>query len=84
MSSLTPQSEFARSMVKLLTKIENRVGLKISPCFTPNGQSKKSVFILDFSEVRTTLVTGLEYRANRDLYIFPTIPKEERTLNSNI
>ena len=40
MLSVTPYPDLSRSVVKWFTNIENKIGDKMSPCFTPWGQSK--------------------------------------------
>ena len=71
-SSLTPKPDCSSSTVRPCTNIENIVGDKMSPCFTPRGHFKYSVASELFGDVSTILVWGSLYRDNNELYILPT------------
>ena len=83
MLRVTPCPDLSRSVVKSFTNIENKVGDKMSPCFTPWGQLKYSVLWVLSGDVRITLVIGFLYSDNREKYILPTIPNWVEILWNN-
>ena len=48
--------------MRLCTNIENNVGDRLQPCFTPRGHSRYSVAYVSSEEVRITRVIGLLYK----------------------
>ena len=60
--------------------MENKVGLTLSPCLTPDGQSNQSVGC----SLRNTLALGHLYMAAIAEYISPTIPISFNLKSSNV